>query len=151
MKNVIDKNSFLNLEITPSNTPDTDLAQGHFPYMEEIHTVKTIYIIFGRDVLNTEMGVGGRDILKYLPTVGLKPCTNAPNYLIGLVAYLKENKIPELENGILISLDKSCCFDGAALCVECENADPRLYCVNDESPKWGTSFVGKWFFLAEEA
>jgi len=90
--------SFLN--INPINTVEEGIAQGHYTGHYQFITNKTVplqpvqggknlYLVcFNRTIVLT-------DVVQLLRTVAKRPCRNAPQYLLGLMAQVPEDKMPD--------------------------------------------------------
>ncbi len=147
----------IQIKIAPLNSIDKAIEDGYLPAgtyfsdenvpLDLLKEEKLVHII----VPNGGM-VGGSDIVRYMSSMNLKACTNAPNYLLGLVKILSEQKISELEGDaafISIGSEYFSYLGRHVMHVDYENGKAGLYATEYKGPDWHTSFINKWYFLAE--
>ena len=145
------KDNLLKLEVKPLNSIDECVKSGLLhkgtyifdkdAHLEKAEQTKTIYFVPG--------GGSGSLVLKHLSSLGLKPCIQAPNYLLGVVKLVSEGQVPQLKESALISLTDEQVMDGT-MYVDHEAGVACIHIAKYAGPGWFTSFVGNWFFLAEE-
>ncbi len=127
--------------INPINTVEEGIAQGHYnDYyqhitnktvpLQKVAGAKNLYLVcFGRTS-------GETDYVELLRAEGKQPCRNAPQYLLGLMAAVPEDKMPEeLRNKDLVAAEpdnEASAFSGVRrdrcfLCVRRYGGDRLLY------------------------
>lgn len=99
----------------------------------------------------TERVLEGKES-QYLAAYGLKPVENAPNYLLGAMATLKEKDLPEelkFKDIVAVGNVVFQFADGRRCFLDCRrrSGERFLFMVRLASG-WGAG--GGWFFLAEE-
>lgn len=145
--------------INPINTAEEGIAQGHYTGhygfitdktvpLQPVQGAKNLYLVcFNRTIGETECA-------ELLRAEGKRPCQNAPQYLLGLMASVPEDKMPaELRNKDIVAAEsdnKSSVFAGGHvhrcfLFVNRRGAYRRLDLIG-VGGLWGDS----WAFLAED-
>ena len=145
--------------ISPINTVEEGIAQGHYTGhygfitdktvpLQPVQGAKNLYLVcFNRTIGETEY-------VELLFAEGKQPCRQAPAYLLGLMAAVPEDKMPEeLRNKDFVAAEsdnKSSVFAGGHghrcfLFVNQRGAYRRLDLIG-VGGLWGDS----WAFLAED-
>ena len=145
--------------INPINTAEEGIAQGnytdHYGFitdktvpLQPVQGAKNLYLVcFNRTIGETECA-------ELLRAEGKRPCQNAPQYLLGLMASVPEDKMPEeLRNKHLVAAEsdnKSSVFAGRSgdrcfLCVDRRDGGRGLRLTGV-----GGGWSGHWAFLADD-
>ena len=146
--------------INPINTAEEGIAQGHHTGhygfitdktvpLQPVQGAKNLYLVcFNRTIGETECA-------ELLRAEGKRPCQNAPQYLLGLMASVPEDKMPEelrnkdivaaeLDNKASVFSDR---FGGRCfLYVFRDGGGYRRLNLASVGGRWS----GSWAFLAED-
>ena len=107
--------------ISPINTAEEGIAQGHYTDHYRFIKDKTVPLqpVQGAKSLHLvcfDRTIGETEYVELLRAEGKQPCRNAPQYLLGLMAQVTEDKMPEeLRNKDLVAAEpdnKSSVFTG---------------------------------------
>ena len=145
--------------VQPINTVETGITQGYYTDHYDFITNKTVPLQLVKGAKNLYLvcfdgTISETESAELLRAVGKQPCRNAPQYLLGLMAEVPENKMPaELRNKDLVAAepgDKSSAFtdeggDRCFLGIYRGVAYRKLSLT-----KGGGRWVGPWAFLAED-
>ena len=145
--------------ISPINTAEEGIAQGHYTDHYRFIKDKTVPLqpVQGAKSLHLvcfDRTIGETEYVELLRAEGKQPCRNAPQYLLGLMAQVTEDKMPEeLRNKNLVAAEpdnKSSAFAGRSglrcfLCVGRWGGDRRLDLTIVDG-EWRDG----WAFLAED-
>jgi len=146
--------------ISPINTAEEATKQGHYDDYYRFISNETVKIEPAKVPKNLHLvcfdrAIGETEYVELLRTEGKRPCQNAPQYLLGLMAAVPEDKMPkELRNKYLVAAEPD--NRSSAFTVECGcrcflfvyryGGDRKLCLAYVVSRRWND----RWAFLAED-
>lgn len=145
--------------VSPINTAEEAIKQGHYNDYYRLILNGTVEIEPAKGPKNLHLvcfnrTVGETEYVELLRAEGKRPCQNAPQYLLGLMAQVPEDKMPaELRNKDLVAAEpdnSSSVFTGkdgdrCFLCVYRLGGRRKLNLVRVDR-RW----YDYWAFLAED-
>lgn len=147
-------------DVDPINDVEQGIREGNLTSHYDFITNETVKLVpaQGRKrvyVVPFNETVGQNDYAARLAEYGLKPCQNAPNYLLGLLKQVPEHEMPqELANKHIVAAEPktpSSVFQGRdgdqCFLYACRLGANRGLDLRDVSREWD----GYWAFLAEIA
>jgi hypothetical protein len=145
--------------VQPINTAEEGIAQGQYTDYHRFITDKTVPLQPVQVAKNLHLvcfnrTIGETEFVELLRAEGKQPCRNGPQYLLGLMAQVPEDKMPEeLRYKVFVAAEpdnKSSVFtDGLGyrcfLCVDRYNGYRKLDLI-DVGKEWN----GRFAFVAED-
>lgn len=160
-REAIHKTEFFSIVCEPINDIEEGKAKGHYDSIYDHINPKTVPLQKAEGVKRiyfipvTERVEEGKEA-EFLAKFGKRPVTNAPNYLLGAMAKLTEDELPEnlkLKDFVAVSGDEKEVFSGhlSRRCfLICDRRDGRRRLdVVALAGAWNPEDV--WCFLAEDA